>query len=94
MYIHNYAFCSCAYVGAGKGHQQHMSKLHNNADTRRPLGMCSIELYFSNGKILGLANSLMHNLPMCHKGLGPGTEYGRLLVKFPRHLRALIKGSV
>ena len=30
---------------------------------------------------------------MCHSELGPGTEYGRLLARFPLHLKALLKGS-
>ena len=30
---------------------------------------------------------------MCHRELGPGTEYGLLLVRVPCHRSALLKGS-
>ena len=43
------AFCSCArlasYVHVGKGHQWHMSKLHNVADARCVWDLVGIELH-------------------------------------------------
>ena len=36
----------------------------------------------------------LHDIPICHKELGPGTEYGRRLVKPPGHLLAPPSGSI
>ena len=35
------------FVRVGKGRQQHVSKLFNDADARYAQGMCSTELWFS-----------------------------------------------
>ena len=36
----------------------------------------------------------LSTIPICHKELGPGTLYGRLLVRPPLHRKAVWRGSI
>ena len=43
-------------------------------------------------KIGHLICQALYSLPICHRELGPGTEYAPLLVSPPFHLSAVFKG--